>query len=129
MTTMPNKPGRPAQPVEPAPPEKRERYSIGTIVTAEMKQLIDETAKATGRTQGQVIEALCEKALQYDRMISAMNKSLEQIRQGNTEAAFRAEGYVPVLSPHGKIWLPRDYPIERSRFIAQQVAAQEEEEK
>ena len=69
MATESKRAGRPAHSVQPAAAQiKRERYSIGAIVTAEMKQLIDETAKASGRSQGQVIEYLCEKAVTYDRM-------------------------------------------------------------
>jgi hypothetical protein len=102
------------------PAAKRERQQIGLIVTAEMKRLIDEMAKASGRTQSQVAELLMEKAVQYDRTIAAMNKSLDEIRRGNIEGAFRAEGYTPIHSPYGKIWHPPGYPIERSRFIAQE---------
>src|SRR5262245_60849443 len=98
MTTAAKRVGRPAHHVDPGGQMKRERYSIGTIVTAEMKKLIDETAKATGRSQGQVIEHLIEKALTYDRIVSGMNKSMDEIRRGNVEAAFRAEGYVPITS-------------------------------
>jgi hypothetical protein len=119
MTAGAKRVGRPvAQPAV----QKAERYSLGLIVTAEMKRLIDETAKATGRTQSQVAELLMEKAVQYDRTIAAMNKSLDEIRRGNVEAAFRAEGYTPVHSPYGKIWHPPGYPIERSRFITEEEA-------
>ena len=82
--------------------KSRERFSLGLVVTAEMKQLIDETAKATGRTQSQVAELLMERAVQYDRTIAAINRSLDEIRRGNIEAAFRAEGYTPVHSPYGQ---------------------------
>jgi hypothetical protein len=117
MATAAKRVGRPARSAVSA--GRAERYSLGLIVTAEMKRLIDETAKATGRTQSQVAELLMEKAVTYDRMIAAMNRSLDEIRRGNIEAAFRAEGYTPVHNPHGKIWLPPGYPIgARSGFIA-----------
>jgi hypothetical protein len=119
MTTSPHRGRRPSA---PEPEQRRERYSLGLIVTAEMKRLIDETARATGRTQSQVAELLMEKAVQYDRTIAAMNKSLDEIRRGNIEGAFRAEGYTPVHSPYGKIWHPPGYPIERSRFITEEEA-------
>jgi hypothetical protein len=115
MATATKRAGRPARPA--AAEQKRERFSLGLIVTAEMKQLIDETAKATGRTQSQVAELLMERAVQYDRTIAAMNRSLDEIRRDNIEAAFRAEGYTPEHSPYGKIWYPPGYPIGRSRFI------------
>ena len=115
MATATKRAGRPARPA--AAEQKRERFSLGLIVTAEMKQLIDETAKATGRTQSQVAELLMERAVQYDRTIAAMNRSLDEIRRGNIEAAFRGEGYTPVHSPYGKIWHPPGYPLEQSRYI------------
>jgi predicted DNA-binding protein len=114
MATAVKRAGRPLRSAE-----KGERYSLGLIVTAEMKQFIDDTAKATGRTQSQVAELLMEKAVAYDRMLSAMNTSLEEIRRGQIEAAFRAAGFTAIHSPYGKIWVPKDYPMERSRFLAQ----------
>ena len=74
--------------------------------------------KATGSTQSQVAERLIEGALHYDRMLSAMNTTMDEIRRGNLEAAFRAEGYSPIHSIHGKIWVPPDYPIGHSGFIS-----------
>jgi hypothetical protein len=96
----------------------RKRHQIGLIVSAEMKALLVERAKATDMTQSQVAEELMKKALHYDQMLSAMNTTMGNIRAGNLEAAFRAEGYTSVHSPYGKIWLPPGYPIgARSGFI------------
>src|SRR3954462_5368790 len=97
--------------------EARTRYPLGLIVTAELKRTIDEMAKPGGRTQSQVAELRMEKAITYDQMLAAMNRSLESIRRGNIEAAFREEGYVSARSPYGMIWYPPSSPIARSGFI------------
>jgi hypothetical protein len=100
------KQGRPAEPVE-----IEQRYALGLKVCAEVKKLIDEEARRSGRTQSQVAELLIEKAIAFDRIVSGMNTTMEAIRRGNFEAAARAEGYRAVHSPYGNIWLPRDYPL------------------
>jgi hypothetical protein len=102
--------GRPAKPAE------RKRIQLGLIVTAETKTIIDEEADRSGRSQSQVAEWLIEKALQYDRMLTAMNTTFDEIKRGNFEGALQREGYHPVRSSYGKIWYPPDYPLERSGF-------------
>ena len=86
--------------------------------SAEIKELLDKTAHNTGSTQSQVAESLINRALHYDRMLSAMDTTMDEIRRGNLEGAFWSEGYFSVRSPYGNIWYPRDFPIERSGFIA-----------
>jgi predicted DNA-binding protein len=103
-------------------PEAGQRYALGLRVSAEIKQLLDDTARRTGSTQSQVAERLIDRALHYDQMLSAMNTTMDEIRRGNLEGAFRSEGYSSINSPYGKIWVPRDYPIERSNFIAGEKA-------
>jgi hypothetical protein len=120
--------GRPAEPAGAA-----QRYSLGLKVTAEMKNLIDQEARRSGRTQSQVTELLLEKAITYERVVSGLNTTLEQIQRGHLEAALRADGYRAVHSPYGDIWLPRDYPLgQRSGFkpwdegeVEQSAAARE----
>jgi hypothetical protein len=103
--------GRPAK-----PGHNRKRIQLGLIVTAETKAVIDEEAQRSGRTQSQVAEILIERALQYDKMLTAMNTTFDEIKRGNFEGALHREGYHPVRSPHGKIWYPPNYPIQRSGF-------------
>jgi hypothetical protein len=103
--------GRPTRPAE------RKRIQLGLIVTAETKATIDKLAADSGRTQSQVAEMLIERVLQYDKMLTAMNTTLDEIKRGNFEGALHREGYHPVRSPHGKIWLPPGYPVtQRSGF-------------
>jgi hypothetical protein len=111
--SLPPKKGRPVR-----MPESGQRYALGLRVAAETKQLLDDIARRTGSTQSQVAERLIDRALHYDRMLSAMNTTMDNIRRGNLEAAFRSEGYSPIHSPYGNVWVPRDYPIERGDFIA-----------
>jgi hypothetical protein len=109
--TAKKKTGRPVKPAE------RKRIQLGLIVTAETKATIDKLAEDSGRSQSQVAEMLIERALQYDRMLAAMNTTIDEIRRGNFDGAAQNEGYHPVRSPYGKIWLPPGYPLtQRSGF-------------
>jgi predicted transcriptional regulator len=113
MTIPRKRIGRP-----PRHPEQGQRYALGLRVSAEIKQMLDQTAKATGSTQSQVAERLIDRALHYDRMLSAMNTTMDAIRRGNFKAAAQSEGYSPIHTPYGDVFVPPDYPIERSGFIA-----------
>ncbi len=105
--------GRPMKPAV-----EGNRVSLGLKVTAEIKGRIDAAAKESGRTQSQEAERLIERAFQYDELLEAMRTTMAKIKDGNIEAAFRIAGYRPLHSPHGKIWVPRDYPLKQiSGFI------------
>jgi hypothetical protein len=94
------------------------RVQLNVIITAATKRLIEKLAEETGRSQGQVAELLIEKAITYDQTVAALNRSLEDIGRGNVEAALQRMGHIPVRSPHGKIWLPPNYPVaHRSGFV------------
>jgi hypothetical protein len=98
--------------------KQAKRVQLNVIVTAATKALIERLAAETGRSQGQVAELLIEKAITYDQTVAAMNRSLEDIQRGNVEAALQRMGHIPVRSPHGKIWLPPNYPVaHRSGFV------------
>ena len=58
--------GRPLKNTEP-----RERYSLGLIVTASMKQRIERLAFETGRTQSQAAEYLLERAFFISDLVEA----------------------------------------------------------
>ena len=68
--------GRPAKTAQPG-----QRVSVGLKLTANTKNLLDRLAAETGRTQSQMAEHLIERALQYDRLIAAMSKSLRTPKQ------------------------------------------------
>jgi hypothetical protein len=100
------------------PPAKGKRISLGLKVTAELKNDLDKLAAKSGRTQSQEAERLIELALRFDELLEGMRADVRRIRDGNVEAAFRAAGYTPVHSPHGKIWVPKGYPLKQvSGFI------------
>ncbi|MFZ2075645.1 MAG: hypothetical protein WAV38_03140 [Xanthobacteraceae bacterium] len=100
------------------PPAEGKRASLGLKVTAEVKAHIDAAARESGRTQSQEAERLIERALQYDELLEAMRTTVTKIKDGNIEAALRAAGYRSLHSPHGKIWVPTDYPLKQvSGFI------------
>ena len=99
-----------------APPSKR--LQMGIIVSRKTKETIEKLARDTGQSQGQVCELLLEKAIHYDNMVLAMGRTMEAVRDGNLETAFRRAGYTPINSPYGKIWVPASYPLtQRSGFI------------
>jgi len=93
------------------------RVSLGLKVRAEVKQRIDEAAKASGRTQSQEAEALIERALAPYAMSETWRAALADLKRGNFEAACRRLGYVPISTPYGPIWLPPGHP-EPSRLAA-----------
>src|SRR5262245_46590953 len=91
---------------------KGRRYQIGVIVTGETKAVIARVAKESGRTISREVEILIERALQYDRTLAAMNKTIAEIRRGNIETEFRQQGYTPVRTPHGLVWFPPNFPFD-----------------
>lgn len=100
------------------PPAEGKRVSLGLKVTAQVKAHIDAVAQESGRTQSQEAERLIERALHYDQILEDMRTTVQKIKDGNIEAALRAAGYRSLHSPHGKIWVPKDYPLKQvSGFI------------
>jgi hypothetical protein len=110
-----------AQKVNPPPAEagkaglKRQMYFLAP---PDLREHIMAMVERTGRSQAECIEYLLEKAIAYDRMLAAMKLTLDKARREGVERIFRDEGYTPVHSPHGDIWVPPDYPLPRSGFIS-----------
>jgi len=112
---MPSEKKRTGRPVKKAAPGSR--VSLGLKVTAQIKDLLDAQAKVSGRTQSQEAEMMIERTIHYDRAFAAMKMTLEEIERGNLEAELQRKGYSFLRTEHGKVWLPPDYPGERSGFI------------
>jgi len=94
------------------------RVSLGLKVTAEVKQQIEEAARASGRTQSQEAEHLIERALLVERLMQSMRTTVEQVERGNFEAALYRRGFTQIRDARGTLWAPPGYPgIERSGFI------------
>jgi hypothetical protein len=66
------------------------------MVTAETKERIDKTARASGRTQSQEAEVLIERGLIADEIAKISGAKTDDIRQRLVEAALRADGFAPV---------------------------------
>jgi hypothetical protein len=103
-------------------PKKGKRAPLSLLVRAEIKRLVDERAKASGRTQSQEAEMLIERCLAYDQTLEAMRTNLEEMAEDRFEAALRRRGFRPTLKMiDGKIWkswAEPGYPgIESSGFV------------
>jgi|GEM_PF-3642767 len=105
---MPIKKKRTGRPAKKATPGSR--VSLGLKVTAQIKDLLDAQAKASGRTQSQEAEMMIERAIQYDRTLTAMKTTLEGIQRGNIETALREAGWrsFPVRGG-GKAWVSDEF--------------------
>lgn len=114
------RPGRPFK-----PPTLGERAQISVLVRAEIKDYVASTAEASGWSQSQVVEALIERCLAYDRAFDAMKTTPAEIDRSNFDAELRRRGYT-LIARHGafKLWAEPGYPAERSGFLEP-----EEEEK
>jgi hypothetical protein len=95
-------------------PKKGTRVVLGLRVRPELKQQIDDAARASGRTQAQEAELLIEKGLAVDGVLALSGTTLEEFRRGAIESELRKDGYTPMRSSYGKIWLPKDYPVKGS---------------
>jgi hypothetical protein len=98
-------------------PKKARRIPVSLRMTPAAKERLDASALANGRSQSAEIEALIEKALNYDEVLQGMRTSVAEIAKGNVEGAFRSAGYTPLHTPHGTAWLPPGHPGLRSGFI------------
>jgi hypothetical protein len=67
--------GRPIKPGLPGG-----RAHLGLIVTSETKSLVEELARASGRTQSQMAEHLIERAIQYDRTLLAVRLTANDLK-------------------------------------------------
>lgn len=117
MTPKAKRRGRPFK-----APKAGKRAPLSLLVRAEIKQLVDERAKASGRTQSQEAEMLIERCLQYDKTMEAMRSTLADIEKGSVEPALFRLGYTPIrTTKEGKVWKLWAEPgfpgIERSGFV------------
>jgi predicted DNA-binding protein len=94
---------------------ERRRSQLNTIVSDEMKTRITQLAEEQGRSQGQVVELLLERAFDYDELLAGLNTTLERIRQGHLERALEDAGYFPIRTGFGKAWYPPGHPLLHGR--------------
>ena len=119
-TTTTKRRGRPFK-----APKAGKRAPLSLLVRAEIKHLVDERAKASGRTQSQEAEMMIERCLTYDQTLEAMGTTLADMQKDSVEGALRRLGYTPMRVPNEdkpdrpwKLWAEPGYPgIERSGFV------------
>ena len=70
--------GRPFKPT----PKDQKRVPLGLAVAADVRRLIVEEAERSGLSQSRVAERLIERAIQYDRMLAAVNTTLADREKG-----------------------------------------------
>lgn len=117
MTTRAKRKGRPFK--EPAPGK---RAPLSLLVRSEIKKLVDERARASGRTQSQEAEAMIERCLAYDQTMEAMRTNLADMQKDSVDASLFRLGYTPIREIRDgkawKLWAEPGFPgLERSGFV------------
>ena len=107
------------------PPDEVKRMALSLRVTPTVRKLLDNAAAEAGRSISQEAEMMIERAIQYDRTFEAMKTTMEKIKTGNIEAAFREIGYRSEVTENGKIWLPPEYPGPRSGWLGPEEKPEE----
>jgi hypothetical protein len=81
VTTTAKRRGRPFK-----APKAGKRAPLSLLVRAEIKKLVDERAKASGRTQSQEAEMLIERCLQYESVLGTNAGAVQHLlrRHGYT---------------------------------------------
>jgi hypothetical protein len=97
---------------------KKQRVQLAFIASVKTKREIERRAAASGRSQGQVVEELVERALTYEDLVKTFGRALEEIQRENFEAALQRAGYMPVRFVDGrKAWVHQPDPGKRSGFV------------
>jgi hypothetical protein len=108
-TTTTKRRGRPFK-----APKAGKRAPLSLLVRAEIKHLVDERAKASGRTQSQEAEAMIERCLTYDQTLEAMRTTLADMQKDSVEAALFKFGYTAIRVPKPdrvwKVWAEPGFP-------------------
>jgi hypothetical protein len=78
MTAPAPRLGRPLRPVSPT---ETKRVPLGLRVLPETKALVDALAVRTGRTQSAQCEFLIERALMFDKILSAVGYPLNEAQR------------------------------------------------
>jgi hypothetical protein len=105
MSTTPKRAGRPVKPPTPG-----KRTTITAMVSPELKQYVDATAHANGRSQAQQIEHLLQLGRDALELLELSRTKVPELKRRLAEANFRERGYTVLHSPHGSIWLPAGHP-------------------
>jgi hypothetical protein len=109
VTTKAKRRGRPFK-----APKAGKRAPLSLLVRAEIKQLVDERAKASGRTQSQEAEMLIERCLQFESVLGTEAGAVQQLlwRYGYTRLGISN----PRTGERGFAWAEPGV-IEESGFV------------
>jgi hypothetical protein len=107
-------------------PKPGKRAPLSLLVRAEIKKLVDERAKASGRTQSQEAEMLIERCLQYESVHGTDSGAVQHLlwRHGYTRWAISN----PRTGQRGFAWFEPGV-IEESGFVPADEMPQQEEPK
>jgi hypothetical protein len=105
MGTTPKQIGRPMKPPTPG-----KRTTISAMVSPEMKQYVDATARANGRSQAQQIEHLLQLGRDATELLEFVRTPVPELKRRLAEANFRERGYAVIHHSHGDIWVPPGHP-------------------
>jgi len=97
--------------------EGGKRYPLNMRTTKETRDRLEKAAAESGRSLTQELEFQLERALQFDRTLAAMNKTVEEIQRGNLEAELMRQDYSFERTEYGRIWFPPGFPGDRSPWI------------
>jgi hypothetical protein len=89
------KPGRPRQ-------FEAGRINATVRFTPERYADLKTSALQNGRSISEEVEVRVERALQYDKVLAAMNRSLAEMEKGNVEATLQRLGYTWGRDGNGK---------------------------
>jgi hypothetical protein len=89
------------------------RYPLNMRTTFEIRSKLEAAAAESGRSLAQEAESLIERALQLDKVLAAMNTSLEKMENDSRDAELIRIGYIIVQrdpDTHKKLWAEPGYP-------------------
>jgi hypothetical protein len=78
---------------------------MSLLVRPQLKRQIEKLAAASGTTLAAEAERLLQAALDINDTLAALRMDSAQL----AKAAFRRH-HVPIHTPHGDIWYPKDHP-------------------
>ena len=96
-------------------PGQRKRPQLGVIVSQEMKDLIEQMARDSGRSMGQQVEAMLERCKAYDAALTDMRQTVHSLEGVKTKVIetvlFRHMWSWLPTTRGGKIWVPPGTPL------------------
>jgi hypothetical protein len=96
-------------------PNKRKRPQLGIIVSQETKDLIEQQARESNRSMGQVVEHLIQEALHTRQVLADVRSSIRKVEEVGTRAIATVlfhHMWTPLRTTKGgTVWAPPDTPL------------------